>query len=105
MYVIKRDGSKEEVHFDKVTARIRKLTNGLDARYIDPVSSMALYVQSVWAICAKRNQFVTRHNTQHMLASPVFPLKSAGCGGDEGRAGYLQWRHHARAGSAGRGDL
>jgi hypothetical protein len=37
MYVLKRDGSKEEVHFDKITARIRKLTYGLDKRYIDPV--------------------------------------------------------------------
>jgi len=37
MHVIKRDGRKEEVHFDKITARIRKLTDGLDKRFIDPV--------------------------------------------------------------------
>jgi ribonucleoside-diphosphate reductase subunit M1 len=38
MYVVKRNGTKEEVHFDKITARIRNLTEGLDKRFIDPVS-------------------------------------------------------------------
>lgn len=37
MYVLKRDGRREEVHFDKITARIRKLCDGLDTRYVDPV--------------------------------------------------------------------
>lgn len=41
LYVIKRDGRPEEVHFDKITERIKKLTYGLDKRYIDPVSSVA----------------------------------------------------------------
>lgn len=35
-YVIKRGGQKEPIHFDKVTARISTLTNGLDAA-VDPV--------------------------------------------------------------------
>ncbi len=39
MYVLKRDGRKEEVHFDKITARIKKLTYGLNDKYIDPVST------------------------------------------------------------------
>jgi hypothetical protein len=38
MYVIKRDGREEKVHLDKITARISKLTEGLDMRFIDPVS-------------------------------------------------------------------
>ena len=37
MYVVKRDGSKEEVKFDTVTQRLRPLCEGLDASYIDPV--------------------------------------------------------------------
>lgn len=41
MHVVKRDGRKEEVHFDKITARIRKLTDGLDKRFIDPVRCAA----------------------------------------------------------------
>ena len=36
MYVVKRDGRKESVHFDKITSRISKLTYGLNKDYIDP---------------------------------------------------------------------
>ena len=35
MYVIKRDGRKEPVHFDKITSRIQKLCYGLDMDFID----------------------------------------------------------------------
>jgi ribonucleoside-diphosphate reductase subunit M1 len=37
MYVIKRDGRKEMVHFDKITARIRKLSYGLNPEHCEPV--------------------------------------------------------------------
>jgi ribonucleoside-diphosphate reductase alpha chain len=37
MYVLKRDGRRESVKFDKITARIEKLCYGLDARYVDPI--------------------------------------------------------------------
>ena len=36
MYVIKRDGRQEKVHFDKITARIRKLSYGLNDTFCDP---------------------------------------------------------------------
>ncbi|XP_012281930.1 ribonucleoside-diphosphate reductase large subunit [Orussus abietinus] len=36
MYVVKRSGRKEEVHFDKITSRIQKLCYGLDMDYVDP---------------------------------------------------------------------
>lgn len=35
MYVIKRDGRKEVVHFDKITSRINKLCYGLDPVHVD----------------------------------------------------------------------
>lgn len=35
MYVIKRDGRRENVHFDKITSRINKLCYGLDPAYVD----------------------------------------------------------------------
>jgi hypothetical protein len=38
MFVIKRDGRKQEVHFDKITARIVKLSYGLNPEFCDPVS-------------------------------------------------------------------
>jgi ribonucleoside-diphosphate reductase alpha subunit len=37
MLVIKRDGRRESVKFDKITARIEKLCYGLDNKYVSPV--------------------------------------------------------------------
>ncbi|XP_020535512.1 ribonucleoside-diphosphate reductase large subunit isoform X2 [Jatropha curcas] len=37
MYVIKRDGRQEPVHFDKITARLKKLSYALSREYCDPV--------------------------------------------------------------------
>lgn len=37
MFVVKRDGRKEPVHFDKITARITKLSYGLNSDFCDPV--------------------------------------------------------------------
>ncbi|KAI8145378.1 ribonucleotide reductase [Fennellomyces sp. T-0311] len=36
MFVIKRDGHKEQVLFDKITSRISKLCSNLDSKFIDP---------------------------------------------------------------------
>ncbi|KAG2193664.1 hypothetical protein INT46_004274, partial [Mucor plumbeus] len=38
MFVYKRDGRRERVAFDKITARINKLCYGLDMNYVDPVA-------------------------------------------------------------------
>ena len=38
MYVLKRNGKKQEVMFDKITSRISKLDYGLDKRFIDPAA-------------------------------------------------------------------
>ena len=37
MQVIKRNGEREEVSFDKIKRRIEYLCNGLDLRYIDTI--------------------------------------------------------------------
>ncbi|KAK2384787.1 ribonucleoside-diphosphate reductase large subunit [Trifolium repens] len=37
MYVVKRDGRQEEVHFDKITSRLKKLSYGLSTDHCDPV--------------------------------------------------------------------
>ncbi|KAE7998226.1 hypothetical protein FH972_002791 [Carpinus fangiana] len=37
MYVVKRDGRQEAVHFDKITARLKKLSYGLTMEHCDPV--------------------------------------------------------------------
>ncbi|XP_074649624.1 ribonucleoside-diphosphate reductase large subunit-like [Tubulanus polymorphus] len=37
MHVIKRDGRKENVHFDKISSRVSKLCYHLDKTFVDPV--------------------------------------------------------------------
>ena len=37
MFVVKRDGRKEAVKFDKITARIEKLCYGFNAELVDPI--------------------------------------------------------------------
>ncbi|CAK9179262.1 unnamed protein product [Ilex paraguariensis] len=37
MYVVKRDRRQESVHFDKITARLKKLSYGLSVEHCDPV--------------------------------------------------------------------
>jgi len=49
MYVVKRDGSKEEVKFDKITSRIAKLCYGLDKRHCDPVKVAQKVVTGVYS--------------------------------------------------------
>ena len=38
IFVVKRSGAKEAIHFDKITSRIEKLCYGLDMDYIDAPS-------------------------------------------------------------------
>ena len=37
MFVLKRDGTQESVKFDKITARIQKLSYGLEPTHVDPI--------------------------------------------------------------------
>lgn len=48
MFVIKRDGRKESVKFDKITARIQKLCYGLDPEHIDPVRIAKRVIEGVY---------------------------------------------------------
>jgi hypothetical protein len=41
MYVVKRDGRKEAVSFDKITSRIKRLSWGLPNEFCDPVRPLA----------------------------------------------------------------
>jgi hypothetical protein len=40
MFVVKRSGKKESVHFDKITSRISKLCYGLDAKVCTDIEPM-----------------------------------------------------------------
>jgi len=49
MYVLKRDGRKEAVKFDKITARINKLSYGLHPQYVDPVKVAQKVINGLYA--------------------------------------------------------
>lgn len=48
MHVVKRDGRREPVMFDKITARIKKLCYGFDPKYIDPTVITIKVIQGVY---------------------------------------------------------
>jgi len=48
MFVVKRDGRQEPVHFDKITARIAKLCYGLNEHFIEPVIISQRVIQGVY---------------------------------------------------------
>ncbi|KAH9016895.1 ribonucleotide reductase [Lactarius pseudohatsudake] len=47
-FVYKRDGRKERVQFDKITARINKLCYGLDTNYVNSIEVAQKVVQGVY---------------------------------------------------------
>ncbi|KAL7423886.1 ribonucleotide-diphosphate reductase subunit rnr1 [Cryptotrichosporon argae] len=49
MWIYKRDGRKEAVAFDKVTARINKLSYGLDPNFVEPAEITMKVIQGIHA--------------------------------------------------------
>ncbi|KAK6198148.1 ribonucleoside-diphosphate reductase large chain 1 [Scheffersomyces amazonensis] len=48
MYVFKRDGRKEPVRFDKITARVQRLCYGLDPNHVDAVAITQRVISGVY---------------------------------------------------------
>jgi ribonucleotide reductase alpha subunit len=48
MIVLKRDGRKESVKFDKITARIERLCYGLDLNFIDPIEISKKVIDGIY---------------------------------------------------------
>ncbi len=48
MLVIKRDGRRESVKFDKITARIEKLCYGLNTQYVEPVEIAKKVINGIY---------------------------------------------------------
>lgn len=48
MQVLKRSGKREDVSFDKITARLNKLCYGLDTEYVSPVEIAKRVVQGIY---------------------------------------------------------
>ena len=48
MLVAKRDGRRESVKFDKITARIEKLCYGLNTNYIEPIDIAKKVISGIY---------------------------------------------------------
>lgn len=48
MLVVKRDGRRESVKFDKITARIDKLSYGLDADFVEPIDVAKKVIEGLY---------------------------------------------------------
>ena len=48
MQVLKRNGKREEVSFDKITARVKKLCYGLDSNFVDPIEIAKKVIQGIF---------------------------------------------------------
>ncbi|KAK5138257.1 ribonucleotide-diphosphate reductase subunit rnr1 [Meristemomyces frigidus] len=48
MFVVKRDGRKERVQFDKITARVSRLCYGLDPEHVDPAAITMKVISGVY---------------------------------------------------------
>ena len=48
MKVIKRSGKRENVSFDKITARVKKLCYGLSQQYVDPIEIAKKVIQGLY---------------------------------------------------------
>jgi len=80
MYVLKRDGRKEAIKFDKVTARIKKLSYGLDP-VVDPVAVAMKVIEGIYEgvttteldnLAAEVSaSFTTKHPDYALLASRI----------------------------------
>ena len=48
MFVLKRDGRKEAVRFDKITARIEKLCYGFNVELVDPIDVAKKVIEGLY---------------------------------------------------------
>ncbi|KAI5019413.1 hypothetical protein ZWY2020_044301 [Hordeum vulgare] len=70
MYVMKRDGWTETVHFDKITARLNKPSYGLSQEHCDPV----LVAQKV---CARVYMDGTSSQLDELAAETAATLRAS----------------------------
>lgn len=80
MYVVKRDGRKESIKFDKVTARIQKLCYGLDPM-VDPIPVAMRVIEGIYEGVTTQQldelaaetaaSFTVRHPDYALLASRI----------------------------------
>jgi hypothetical protein len=86
MYVIKRDGRQESVHFDKITARLKKLSYGLNPEHCEPVLVAQKVCMGVYKgvttsqldeLAAETAAAMTANHPDYAIVSPVPLFTSA----------------------------
>lgn len=78
LYVVKRDGEKQGVHFDKITSRIRKLCWGFDGT-VDPVKVSQKVCGGIYAgVSTKELDDLAAETSAHMVTThPDYGLLAA----------------------------
>jgi len=81
MFVIKRSGKRESVHFDKITSRITKLCYGLNSKHVDSVVIAQKVIQGVYPgvttveldelAAQTAASFATQHPDYSLLAARI----------------------------------
>lgn len=81
MYVIKRDGRQEPVHFDKITLRLKNLCADLDTTFVDPHRVAAKVIEGLYEGISTRElddlaaetaaMMVTQHPDYGQLAARI----------------------------------
>jgi ribonucleotide reductase alpha subunit len=76
MEVIKRDGRREIIHFDKITARIKNLCTDEELKYIDPILVAQKTIQSIYNGISTEELDVISAQICHSLMFPKHYLYS-----------------------------
>lgn len=78
MYVVKRDGSKQEVHFDKITSRIKKLCYGLPEQ-VDPIEVSQKVCMGVYkgVTTSALDELAAETASQMVLKHPEYGILAA----------------------------
>ena len=79
MYVIKRDGRKEPVHFDKITARISKLSFGLNSTFVIPHRVAQAVIQGLYdgVTTTELDELAARTSANMTVVHPEYAVLAA----------------------------
>ena len=79
MFVIKRDGRKEPVHFDKITARISKLSFGLNSTFVIPHRVAKAVIQGLYdgVTTTELDELAARTSANMTVIHPEYAVLAA----------------------------
>ena len=79
MFVVKRDGRKEPVHFDKITARISKLSFGLNSTFVMPHRVAQAVIQGLYdgVTTTELDELAARTSANMTVVHPEYAILAA----------------------------